>query len=54
MKTLNMLFVLFLIFIFLSAATKPCIAQSSSQKTLWQIGNADNSDAEFALAPFWL
>ena len=46
----NVLFILFLSFIFLSSA-EPCMAQSSSQKTLWQIGKADNSDAEFALAP---
>src|SRR3982751_6212348 len=50
MKTLNMLFVLFLTFI-LSVSTMYCIAQSTSQKTLWQIGNEDNGDTEFALAP---
>lgn len=34
-----------------SFITQAAIAQTASQKTLWQIGEKDNSAAEFALAP---
>jgi hypothetical protein len=50
MKKIHSLFILLNLF-FLLQTTNYCTAQSSSEKTLWQIGKADNSDAEFALAP---
>ena len=50
MKKIHSFFILLNLF-FLLLTIKQCEAQSSSEKTLWQIGKADNSDAEFALAP---
>lgn len=44
----------FVVISFLSAfmfSSRQVAAQSSNQKTLWEIGKADHSDAEFALAP---
>ncbi|MEO8853901.1 MAG: glycoside hydrolase domain-containing protein, partial [Ginsengibacter sp.] len=46
-KTFNLIFKIFTWAIILFFTSK----NSSAQKTLWQIGNADKSNAEFAMAP---